>query len=81
MSLQNQILVFIPTMAAEFVQAGLGCSITDIFSAEHTLPESMIYPLKEGLHLAVSVFHRADKPLTKAAKIMLILWHPHLKKK
>lgn len=55
-------------MAAEFVRAGLGCSITDIFSAEHTLPKSMIYPLKENLHLAVSVFHRADRPLTKAAQ-------------
>nr|WP_314265487.1 LysR substrate-binding domain-containing protein [uncultured Moellerella sp.] len=55
-------------MAAEFVQAGLGCSITDVFSAEHTLPDSMIYPLKEDLHLTVSVFHRADKPLTKAAQ-------------
>ena len=55
-------------MAAEFVRAGLGCSITDIFSAEHTLPHAMIYPLKEDLHLTVSVFHRADKPLTKAAQ-------------
>lgn len=28
----------------------------------------MIYPLKEDLQLAVSVFHRADRPLTKAAQ-------------
>ncbi|PHM30992.1 LysR family transcriptional regulator [Xenorhabdus innexi] len=55
-------------MAAEFVRAGLGCSVTDIFSAEHTLPEFMIHPLKENLHLSVSVFHRADRPLTKAAQ-------------
>lgn len=65
---ESNISVHTYHMAAEFVRAGLGCSITDIFSAEHTLPESMIYPLKENLHLAVSVFHRADRPLTKAAQ-------------
>lgn len=66
--LHSNISVHTYHMAAEFVQAGLGCSITDVFSAEHTLPDSMIYPLKEDLHLTVSVFHRADKPLTKAAQ-------------
>ncbi len=66
--LPSNISVHTYHMAAEFVQAGLGCSITDVFSAEHTLPDSMIYPLKEDLHLTVSVFHRADKPLTKAAQ-------------
>lgn len=65
---ESNISVHTYHMAAEFVRAGLGCSITDIFSAEHTLPESMIYPLKENLHLAVSVFHRADRPLMKAAQ-------------
>lgn len=65
---QSNISVHTYHMAAEFVHEGLGCSITDIFSAEHTLPKSMVYPLAENLTLTVSVFHRADKPLTKAAQ-------------
>lgn len=55
-------------MAAEFVKQGLGCSITDIFSAQHALPESMIHPLAERLSLQVCVLHRADSPLSKASQ-------------
>lgn len=55
-------------MAAEFVKQGLGCSITDIFSAQHALPEHMIHPLAERPSLQVCVLHRADSPLPKAAQ-------------
>ncbi|MBP6563808.1 MAG: LysR family transcriptional regulator, partial [Neisseriaceae bacterium] len=53
-------------MAAEFVKQGVGCSITDIFSAQQALPEAMIHPLVERLSLQVCVLHRADSPLSKA---------------
>ncbi len=31
-------------MATEFVKRGMGCSITDIFSAQHNLAPEMIHP-------------------------------------
>ncbi len=65
-------------MAAEFVKQGVGCSIVDIFSAQHALPEAMIHPLAERLQLQVCVLHRADSPLSKAAQNYVTALHDYL---
>ncbi len=67
--------------AAEFVKVGLGCTITDMFSASHALPESMIYPLKSPLYLTVSVLHRADRPLSKLAQNYIDVLQRYLEKR
>ncbi|GAA5098251.1 LysR family transcriptional regulator [Wohlfahrtiimonas larvae] len=54
-------------MAAEFVKLSLGCTISDIFSAEQILPKSMIYPLEPAMHLDICLLHRTDMTLSKAA--------------
>lgn len=65
-------------LAAEFVKAGVGCSIIDIFSAQHTLPDHMIHPLQEQLSLPVCVMHRADRPLSNAAQNYVNTLQRHL---
>lgn len=54
-------------MAAEFVKLSMGCTISDIFSAENSLPESMIYPIEPALYLDICLLYRADMPLSTLA--------------
>lgn len=54
-------------MAAEFVKLSMGCTISDIFSAENTLPESMIYPIEPALSLDICLLYRADMTLSTLA--------------
>lgn len=54
-------------MAAEFVRLSMGCTISDIFSAEKSLPESMIYPIEPAMYLDICLLYRADMALSKVA--------------
>ncbi len=55
-------------MAAEFVKRGVGCTISDIFSAMEVLPLSMIYPLKKPMMLELCLLYRSDRPLRKISQ-------------
>ncbi|GGZ97464.1 LysR family transcriptional regulator [Ignatzschineria ureiclastica] len=68
-------------MAAEFVKRGIGCTISDIFSAMEVLPLSMIYPLSEPLMLDLCIMHQAERPLRKIAQDYQRLLHRFLQKR
>ncbi|MDC7252893.1 LysR family transcriptional regulator [Wohlfahrtiimonas chitiniclastica] len=55
-------------MAAEFVKLGMGCTISDIFSAEQTLPIDMLYPINPAMHLDLCLLHRSNLALSSAAR-------------
>ncbi|MEL0551280.1 LysR family transcriptional regulator [Raoultella lignicola] len=51
-------------MATEFVKRGMGCSITDIFSARHNLDPALIHPIKPPILLPLCLLRRADVSLS-----------------
>jgi DNA-binding transcriptional LysR family regulator len=51
-------------MATEFVKRGMGCSITDIFSARHNLAPQMIHPITPPLMINLCLLRRADVSLS-----------------
>ena len=50
-------------MATEFVKRGMGCSITDIFSARHNLAPAMIHPIAPPM-ITLCLLRRADVSLS-----------------
>lgn len=51
-------------MATEFVKRGIGCSITDIFSARHNLSPEMIHPFTPPMKINLCLLRRADVSLS-----------------
>lgn len=51
-------------MATEFVKRGMGCSITDIFSARHNLPAETIHPIAPPMKIDLCLLRRADVSLS-----------------
>lgn len=51
-------------MATEFVKRGIGCSITDIFSARHNLSPKMIHPITPPMKINLCLLRRADVSLS-----------------
>lgn len=51
-------------MAMEFVKRGVGCSITDIFSARHTLTPEMIHQISPPMKIDLYLLRRADATLS-----------------
>ncbi|EOT9000168.1 LysR family transcriptional regulator [Escherichia coli] len=51
-------------MATEFVKRGMGCSITDIFSARHNLPAETIHPIEPPMKIDLCLLRRADVSLS-----------------
>ncbi|HAT1604499.1 LysR family transcriptional regulator [Raoultella planticola] len=51
-------------MATEFVKRGMGCSITDIFSARHNLVPAMIHPIAPPMMITLCLLRRADVSLS-----------------
>lgn len=64
----SQLNVHTYYMAAEFVKRGVGCTISDLFSAAEVLPFSLIYPLKEPMELDLCLLYQADRPLRKISQ-------------
>lgn len=54
-------------MATEFVKRGMGCSITDIFSARHNLTPTMIHPISPPMTIPLCLLRRADVSLSPIA--------------
>ncbi|HFZ8993055.1 TPA: LysR family transcriptional regulator [Citrobacter freundii] len=54
-------------MATEFVKRGMGCSITDIFSARHNLAPEMIHPISPPMTINLCLLRRADVSLSPVA--------------
>lgn len=55
-------------MATEFVKRGMGCSITDIFSAQHNLAPEMIHPITPPMAFSLCLLRRADVSLSPMAQ-------------
>ncbi|KKY90455.1 LysR family transcriptional regulator [Klebsiella variicola] len=55
-------------MATEFVKRGMGCSITDIFSAQHNLDPEMIHPITPPIAINLCLLRRADVSLSPMAQ-------------
>lgn len=55
-------------MATEFVKRGMGCSITDIFSARHNLMPEMIHPISPPMTITLCLLRRADVSLSPIAQ-------------
>ncbi|EMD1657971.1 LysR family transcriptional regulator [Pluralibacter gergoviae] len=55
-------------MATEFVKRGMGCSITDIFSARNNLPPQMIHPLTPAVKVTLCLLRRSDISLSPVAQ-------------
>ncbi|EMB4326344.1 hypothetical protein RJ492_004869 [Pluralibacter gergoviae] len=55
-------------MATEFVKRGMGCSITDIFSARNNLPPQMIHPLTPAVKVTLCLLRRGDISLSPVAQ-------------
>lgn len=51
-------------MATEFVKRGVGCSITDIFTARHNLTPEMIHPISPPMKINLYLLRRADVSLS-----------------
>lgn len=53
----NKSIVNVQTyyMASELVREGLGCSITDIYTAAHSLPNHMIHEIKPSLSTTIYI--------------------------
>ncbi|MDG9728847.1 LysR family transcriptional regulator [Ignatzschineria sp. RMDPL8A] len=65
-------------MAAAFVKQNMGCTISDIFSATETLPETMIHPISPKIELDICLLHRSDMPLSKAAQDYQLILQEYL---
>lgn len=51
-------------MAMEFVKRGVGCCITDIFSARHSLTPEMIHQISPPMKIDLYLLRRADASLS-----------------
>ncbi len=63
-------------MATEFVKRGMGCSITDIFSARHNLAPAMIHPIAPPMMITLCLLRRADVSLSRSARSLSIFSAP-----
>lgn len=64
-------------MASEFVKQGVGCSIIDIFSAQHNLTPEMIHPVTPPLTVQLCLLQRSDlslSPMAQKFALFLIDW-------
>ncbi|MFH4130481.1 LysR family transcriptional regulator, partial [Acinetobacter baumannii] len=66
----NKSIVNVQTyyMASELVREGLGCSITDIYTAAHSLPNHMIHPVKPSLSTTIYILKNANVSTNKATE-------------
>lgn len=55
-------------MVAELVRQGIGCSITDIYSAAHTLPAEMIHELNPPLYIPIYALQNAGVSSSKVSE-------------
>ena len=55
-------------MASELVKQGLGCSITDIYTAAYSLPKDMIHEVKPRLYTTIYILRNASVSTTKATE-------------
>ena len=55
-------------IATQFVKRGMGCSITDIFSAQHNLAPEMIHPITPPMAISLCLLRRADVSLSPMAQ-------------
>lgn len=55
-------------MASELVRQGIGCSITDIYTACYSLPKDMIHNLEPKLHTTIYILQNASVSTTKATE-------------
>lgn len=64
----NKSIVNVQTyyMASELVRQGLGCSITDIYTAAFSLPKEMIHLVKPRLYTTIYILRSANMSSTKA---------------
>lgn len=66
----NKSIVNVQTyyMASELVRQGLGCSITDIYTAAYSLPKEMIHEVKPRLYTTIYILRNANVSTTKATE-------------
>ena len=66
----NKSIVNVQTyyMASELVREGLGCSITDIYTAAYSLPKNMIHEMKPRLYTTIYILTNANVSTTKATE-------------
>ncbi len=66
----NKSIVNVQTyyMASELVREGLGCSITDIYTAAHSLPNHMIHEIKPSLSTTIYILENATVSTAKATE-------------
>ena len=55
-------------MVAELVRQGIGCSITDIYSAAHTVPPQMIHALTPELSMTIYVLQNESASCSKVSE-------------
>ena len=55
-------------MASELVRQGLGCSITDVYTAAYSLPKEMIHELKPRMYATIYILRNANVSTTKATE-------------
>ena len=55
-------------MASELVRQGLGCSITDIYTAAYSLPKDMIHEMKPRMYTTIYILRNASVSTTKATE-------------
>ncbi|RKG32451.1 LysR family transcriptional regulator [Acinetobacter tianfuensis] len=55
-------------MAGELVRQGIGCSITDIYTAAYSLPKEMIHQMKPRLYTTIYILRNANVSTTKATE-------------
>ena len=66
----NKSIVNVQTyyMASELVRQGLGCSITDIYTAAYSLPKDMIHEMKPRMYTTIYILRNASVSTTKATE-------------
>lgn len=66
----NKSIVNVQTyyMASELVRQGLGCSITDIYTAAYSLPKEMIHEMKPRMYTTIYILRNANVSTTKATE-------------
>lgn len=55
-------------MASELVRQGIGCSITDIYTAVYSLPKEMIHNLSPSMHTTIYILRNASVSTTQAVE-------------
>lgn len=66
----NKSIVNVQTyyMASELVRQGIGCSITDIYTAAYSLPKEMIHEMKPRMYTTIYLLRNANVSTTKATE-------------